>query len=217
MSRSRYDLIIFDWDGTLMDSAEKIVRCFSAAIADVGIDSPGEYAIRNIIGLGLAEAIDTLLPEHNEAARTAVLERYREYFLHLDPGESELFPGVAPGLERLNAQGYLLAVATGKSRRGLERVLSATALQPLFAVTRCADETFSKPHPQMLHDILDRTGTDAERALMVGDTVYDLEMARNARVDGLGVSYGVHERNRLLELEPRAVLDSFVGVCDWLA
>jgi phosphoglycolate phosphatase len=217
MSRSRYDLIIFDWDGTLMDSAGKIVRCFSAAITDVGIDSPGEYAIRNIIGLGLAEAIDTLLPEHNEAARTAVVERYREYFLHLDPGESELFPGVAPGLERLNAQGYLLAVATGKSRRGLERVLSETALQPLFAVTRCADETFSKPHPQMLHDILDRTGTDAERALMVGDTVYDLEMARNARVDGLGVSYGVHERNRLLELEPRAVLDSFVGVCDWLA
>ncbi|KPL27664.1 MAG: hypothetical protein AMJ72_07590, partial [Acidithiobacillales bacterium SM1_46] len=103
MSRSRYDLIIFDWDGTLMDSAGKIVRCFSAAIADVGIDSPGEYAIRNIIGLGLAEAIDTLLPEHNEAARTAVVERYREYFLHLDPGESELFPGVAPGLERLNA------------------------------------------------------------------------------------------------------------------
>jgi len=147
MSRSRYDLIIFDWDGTLMDSAGKIARCFSAAITDVGIDSPDENAIRNIIGLGLTEAVSALLPGHGEAARAAVVERYREHFLHLDPGESELFPGVASGLKRLNAQGYLLAVATGKSRRGLERVLSATELQPLFAMTRCADETYSKPHP----------------------------------------------------------------------
>lgn len=217
MNPTRYDLIIFDWDGTLMDSAGKIVRCFSAALADVGIDSPGDAAIRNIIGLGLAEAVAALLPGHGEAARVAVVERYREHFLHLDPGESELFPGVAPGLGRLHAQGYQLAVATGKSRRGLERVLGATALQPLFAATRCADETFSKPHPQMLHDILEHTGTEAHRALMVGDTVYDLEMARNARVDGLGVSYGVHERSRLLELAPRAVVDSFAEVCDWLA
>lgn len=216
MSRARYDLIVFDWDGTLMDSAGKIARCFASALADVGVDSPGEAAIRNIIGLGLAEAVSALLPGHGETTRAAVVERYREHFLHLDPGESELFPGVVTGLERLNQQGFLLAVATGKSRRGLERVLGATTLQPLFAATRCADETFSKPHPQMLHDILERTGTEANRALMVGDTVYDLEMARNARVDSLGVSYGVHDCARLLELGPRAVVDSFSGVCDWL-
>jgi len=217
MTRSRYDLIVFDWDGTLMDSAAKIVRCFSSALADVGIANPGDAAIRNIIGLGLAEAITALLPAHSDAARAAVVERYREHFLYLDAGDSELFPGVATGLERLSRQGYVLAVATGKSRRGLDRVLGATRLKSLFAMTRCADESFSKPHPQMLQDILDHSGTDARRALMVGDTVYDLEMAKNARVDGLGVSYGVHERARLLELTPRAVVDSFPDVCDWLS
>jgi len=217
MTRSRYDLVVFDWDGTLMDSAAKIVRCFSSALADVGIANPGDAAIRNVIGLGLAEAITVLVPGHGDAARAAVVERYREHFLHLDAGDSELFAGVSSGLEQLSRQGYVLAVATGKSRRGLDRVLGATRLNSLFAMTRCADESFSKPHPQMLHDILDHTGTDARRALMVGDTVYDLEMARNAGVDGLGVSYGVHERARLLELTPRAIVDSFPDVCDWLS
>jgi phosphoglycolate phosphatase len=211
-----YDLLIFDWDGTLMDSAAKIVRCFSAATADLGVSDPGEAAIRNIIGLGLDEALHSLLPSHDAATRRSVAERYRDYFLGLDKTESTLFPGVSEGLRGLSERGYLLAIATGKARRGLTRALGETELAPLFVASRCADEAFSKPHPKMLHDILDQTGVDARRALMIGDTVYDMEMARSAGVDGLGVSYGVHERERLLEHAPRAVVDSFHEVCSWV-
>jgi phosphoglycolate phosphatase len=213
----RYELVILDWDGTLMDSAAKIVRCFRAAAADVGVPDPGETAVRNIIGLALDEAMQALLPDENEAMRQRLVSRYRDYFLGLDRTESPLFPGVAGGLRDLANAGYLLAIATGKARRGLERVLGETDLAPLFAASRCADEAFSKPHPQMLHDILEQTGVVTERAIMVGDTVYDLEMARNAGMDSLGVSYGVHERARLLEQAPRGIMDSFEEVCAWLA
>jgi phosphoglycolate phosphatase len=212
----QYDLIVFDWDGTLMDSAAQIVRCFTAAIADVGVVGPGEVAIRDIIGLGLNEAMQALLPAHDHPLHQQVAERYRAHFLHPDQTESTLFPGVPQGLEQLRQQGYLLAIATGKGRRGLDRVLGATELAPLFVATRCADEAVSKPHPQMLHDILDQTGVAATRALMVGDTVYDMQMARNARVDGLAVTYGVHERERLMEHAPRVIVDSFHEVCRWL-
>lgn len=212
-----YDLIVFDWDGTLMDSAAKIVHCFQRAIADAGAPDPGEAAVRHIIGLGLSEAVEALLPTERAVVRAQVVDRYRAHFLQLDTSESELFPGVQAGLENLAQRGYLLAVATGKSRRGLDRVLQQTALGELFVVTRCADESFSKPHPQMLHDILDRTGTDAGRALMVGDTVYDLEMARNASVDALAVTYGVHDAELLRRYAPAACLDSFPEVHRWLA
>lgn len=212
----RYDLLIFDWDGTLMDSAAKIVRCFVAAAADLGVPDPGEAAIRDIIGLGLDEALHQLLPDQDIATRRRVAERYRDFFLGLDRTESTLFPGVPEGLQQLADQGYLLAIATGKARRGLTRALGETQLAPLFSASRCADEAFSKPHPKMLHDLLDETGVAAERALMVGDTVYDMQMARSARVDGLGVSYGVHERERLLEHAPRAIVDSFPDVCAWI-
>jgi len=127
-----------------------------------------------------------------------------------------LFPGVTQGLTQLTEQGYLLAIATGKARRGLNRVLDDTGLRHLFVSSRCADEAFSKPHPQMLEDILDDTGVDASRALMVGDTVYDMEMARSAQVAGLAVSYGVHARERLLDCGALACLDSFPEVCAWV-
>ncbi len=211
-----YQLIVFDWDGTLMDSAAKIVSCFQAALADVGIAPPPQAAIRDIIGLGLDEAVAALLPDLHAATRARIVERYREHFLHLDQTAMPLFAGVREGLADLCARGYLLAIATGKARRGLTRALHASGLESLFVASRCADEAFSKPHPQMLLDILERTGVDAADALMVGDTVYDLQMASSARVDALAVSYGVHDRSRLLAHAPLACLDSFREVHAWL-
>lgn len=213
----QYDLIVFDWDGTLMDSEAKIVRCMQAAAADVGIADPGADAIRNIIGLGLGEAMQSLFPAELAAGHARLVERYRVHFLELDSTDMPLFPGVAEDLARLNDQGYLLAIATGKARRGLNRVLDETGMRHLFASSRCADEAFSKPHPKMLEDILDETGIEAGRALMVGDTVYDMQMARNAQVAGLAVSYGVHARERLLECGALACLDSFPDVCEWVS
>ncbi len=211
-----YNLIVFDWDGTLMDSIAKIVRCFTEAVNDVGLAIPSEAAIRKVIGLGLQEALQLLLPDADVPARGRVVERYREHFLHLDETEMAMFPGVPEGLEALTQQGYLLAVATGKARRGLDRVLKETATVHFFVATRCADEAPSKPHPQMLRDILEQTGVAADRALMIGDTIYDLQMAQSVGMDGLAVSYGVHERELLLEHEPVACLDSFHEVCHWL-
>jgi phosphoglycolate phosphatase len=211
-----YRLIVFDWDGTLMDSAAKIVRCFEQATADVGIPGPGEAAIREIIGLGLSEALAALLPQADARTQAQVVERYRQHFLHLDRTEMPLFPGVREGLRQLADRDYLLAIATGKARRGLRRVLAETGLEDLFTVSRCADESLSKPHPQMLLDILTLTGVAAEDALPVGDTVYDMQMARDARVDALAVSYGVHERSRLLAHGPLACLDTFDEVRRWL-
>jgi phosphoglycolate phosphatase len=214
--KREFDLIVFDWDGTLMDSEAKIVRCMTNAALDAGIPDPGAPAIRHIIGLGLDEAMCALFPEVDAARRDLIVERYREHFVHLDDTTTDLFPGVSEGLDALKRSGYLLAVATGKARRGLDRVLDQTGTAHLFSATRCADEAFSKPHPQMLRDLLDRTSTAAERALMVGDTVYDLEMARNARVPGLAVSYGAHPRERLMDCAPLACLDSFTEVRAWL-
>ena len=212
----QFDLIIFDWDGTLMDSEAKIVRCMQAAAVDVGIPDPGTAAIRDIIGLGLKEAMQVLFPEQAPVRRAELVERYRRHFLELNATDMPLFPGVPQGLTQLTQQGYLLAIATGKARRGLNRVLDDTGMSHLFVSSRCADEAFSKPHPKMLEDILDDTGVDAGRALMVGDTVYDMEMARNAKVAGLAVSYGVHARERLLDCGALACLNSFPEVCAWV-
>ncbi len=195
----QFDLIVFDWDGTLMDSEAKIVRCMQAAAVDVGIPDPGTEAIRDIIGLGLNEAMQVLFPEQAPPRRADLVERYRRHFLELDTTGRRFSRVSRPGLAQLTEQGYLLAIATGKARRGLNRVLDDTDMHHLFTSSRCADEAFSKPHPQMLDDILDETGIDARRALMVGDTVYDMQMARSAKVAGLAVSYGVHARERLLD------------------
>jgi phosphoglycolate phosphatase len=211
-----YDLIVFDWDGTLMDSEAKIVRCLQAAARDLGLADPGRAAIRHIIGLGLEEAMRALFPGLERARVSRLAERYRDHFLHLDDTAMPLFPGVTEGLAQLEAGGYRLAVATGKSRRGLERVLAETGTAGLFCATRCADEAGSKPDPRMLEDILELTGIESPRALMVGDTVYDLEMARHAGMAALAVSYGAHRREQLLQEQPLACLDSFPAVCAWL-
>lgn len=199
-----------------MDSASKIVRCFQLAARETGIAVPTDAAVRNIIGLALSEALAILLPTVDSAKRAAVAQRYREHFLYLDETEMVLFPGVVEGLESLKRAGYQLAIATGKARRGLDRVLLETTIADYFCTTRCADESFSKPHPQMLHDILLCTGIERDRAVMVGDTTYDLQMASAAHVGSIAVTYGAHERERLLAHAPLACCDSFVDVCQWL-
>jgi phosphoglycolate phosphatase len=212
----RYDLIIFDWDGTLMDSETKIVRCFQAAASDAGARYPGDDAIRNVIGLGLMEAIDDVFTHEAPATRELVLQGYRDHFLVHDNTEMPLFPGVVEGLKQLRARGHQLAVATGKARRGLDRVFREVAISHLFHSTRCADETRSKPHPQMLEEILTETGVAPGRAIMVGDSVFDMEMARNAGIDALAVSYGVQPCDALQRYAPVACAANFDEVCAWL-
>lgn len=199
-----------------MDSAAKIVRCFQAAAQDAGLPAPPDNDIRNIIGLGLKDALDIVLPDVDDVVRARVVEHYRHHFVHLDTTETPLFPGVVDGLRKLTEDGYWLAIATGKARRGLDRVLSDAGISHYFCATRCADEARSKPHPQMLHDLLACTGVDASRAVMIGDTTYDLDMAVAASMEGVAVCYGAHERERLLSCKPIGCFDSFVSVCQWL-
>jgi phosphoglycolate phosphatase len=214
--KKAFELLVFDWDGTLMDSEKKIRRCFQAAAEDALAAYPGDDAVRNVIGLGLGEAIDSLFDGESPDTRLLIGERYREHFLHLDQTEMPLFPGVVDGLERLRSQGYTLAIATGKARRGLDRVLGQTSVGHLFSVSRCADETRSKPHPRMLMEILDHTGVDPGRALMVGDSVYDMQMAARAGMAAIAVSYGVQPCERLLAEGPLFCASSFDDVRTWL-
>jgi len=212
-----FDLLVFDWDGTLMDSEARIVACMRAAARDLGIGVPGHEAVREIIGLGLGEAVAALFPSLDPGAVQALAERYRSHFLDADRAPSQLFPGAAETLHALEARGYLLAVATGKGRRGLDRALESTGLGGVFHATRCADETFSKPHPEMLLQLMSELGVEPLATLMIGDTEYDLEMARNARVAALAVGYGVHEPHRLARHQPLACLDAISDLPTWLA
>jgi len=209
-------LIVFDWDGTLMDSEARIVACLQAAIRETGLEPRSEEQLRNIIGLGLREALMTLYPDGSETERDALVHHYRHHFLERDDTPSVLFDGAEALIRDLHRQGHFLAIATGKGRQGLDRVLEETGLKDCFHATRCADESFSKPHPAMLLDILDRLGVEPDDALMVGDTEYDLLMARNAGVPALGVTYGVHDRERLLKCQPLDCVDSLSAVGAWL-
>ncbi len=210
-----YELIIFDWDGTLMDSESKIVNCFRKAAADVEISYPGDAAVRNIIGLGLKEALDVLLPDFDESIRMQVVDRYREHFLYLDETDMPLFAGVEEGLMQLRQHDYSLAIATGKARIGLDKVLEHTQLGEYFIASRCADEAISKPHPRMVLDILEETGITADKAVVVGDTSYDIQMAHSANTDALAVCYGVHHRDDLKAEQPLDCVDDFNSVIQW--
>ncbi len=213
----RYDLLVFDWDGTLMDSAARIVASMRAAFTELALVPPAPAAARDVIGLGLSHAVAELAPDLDATAHGRIIDRYRARYLELDDTPAPLFPGAAEVVVELSAQGYLLAVATGKSRRGLEQALAQTGLGGHFQATRSADETFSKPHPQMLLELLDELGVAASRALMIGDTEYDLLTARNAGVDALAVGYGAHAPERLLALEPLACLSAIDALPGWLA
>ncbi|MCW9024696.1 MAG: HAD-IA family hydrolase [Gammaproteobacteria bacterium] len=209
-------LIVFDWDGTLMDSEARIVNCMRDAISDLDLPERTNDQMKNIIGLGLVEALATLYPEYSRDEHQALTDRYRYHFLEANQTPSALFDGTKDMLHGLHEQGHFLAVATGKGRHGLDMVLDETDTRHYFHVSRCADESFSKPHPEMLMYIMDYLGVEAEDTLMVGDTEYDLQMANNARVKSVAVSYGVHDKQRLLDQQPVACVDSINELRHWL-
>ena len=211
-----FELLVFDWDGPLMDSEARIVDCVRAAVIDLDLELPADDSIRNIIGLGLKEAICTLFPGADDRLVDDLTQRYRYHFVQANKTPSTLFDGVEEALRALGSQGYLLAIATGKGRPGLDRVLDHTGLNELFHATRCADETFSKPHPEMLLQIIDELGVEASDTLMIGDTEYDMQMANNAGAAALAVSYGVHAIERLLEHQPLGHLNAISEITDWL-
>jgi phosphoglycolate phosphatase len=212
-----FKLVVFDWDGTLMDSVAVIVACAQAMLRELGLPEHPDEVIRNTVGLGLRETIDQLIPGCDAELYSRVLETYRAHWLSTYQNQPLLFPGVPAMLRRLADEGYLLGIATGKSRRGLDYALQTSGLAGLFQATRTVDEAPSKPHPGMLLDILSEFGVRAEEAVMIGDTVYDLEMARAARMAGLAVLSGSQDREELLRFEPLACLPSVVELPDWLA
>ena len=214
MLNSPYELLIFDWDGTLIDSEASIVQSMQASIADLSLEARSDTQIRHIIGLGLREALVTLYPDQSDVTYNALTDRYRFHFLNDDPAEP--FPGVEELLLRLEAAGYLLAVATGKGRSGLDRAFAQVGFGHVFSASRCADETRSKPHPLMLEELLDFFGMSAENAIMVGDTSYDLDMARNAGMDSAAVCTGVHDKSVLLQSDPVVCLEAAPQLWDWL-
>jgi len=212
---SRHELVVFDWDGTLMDSTHVIAASLRAACADVGIAVPSEADARYVIGLGLEDTFNRVAPTLDADGRRRLSERYRHHFLARE-GEAPLYEGVVEMLSDLHSRGRRLAVATGKARRGLERALDATGLRRWFEATRCADEGFAKPHPDMLLMLLDITGVTPGQAVMVGDTTHDLELAANAGIDAVAVSYGAHPTD-LLETRPAmARCDTVRELHEWL-
>lgn len=211
-----FDLIVFDWDGTLLDSAAAIVHAIQSASRDLGLPVPPDERARHVIGLGLGDALRHAVPELAEADYPKMIERYRHHYLSNDH-TLDLFAGVTGLIRQLVMDGYVLAVATGKSRIGLNRALGHSGLAACFQATRCADECHSKPHPQMLEEILDELGVSAGRAVMIGDTTHDLQMAQNAGVAAIGVTCGAHPPHALQALNPLALLDSVAQLSTWLA
>ena len=202
-------VLVFDWDGTLADSTAMIVDAMNQSILNLGLDEIECSRIKDVIGLGLDEAIHCLFPEMNSNERSTVADHYREHYLtNSADGRISLFPYAREILSRLNEAGYLLAVATGKSRRGLDRSLKETATETFFQTSRCADECFSKPHPQMLQEIMDHFAVKPEDTLMIGDSEYDMQMADSAGTSSIAAGYGVHDANRLLKYKPVACINS---------
>jgi len=212
---NRFELIVFDWDGTLMDSTGAIAGALQAAARDLGLAEPSDERARHIIGLGLRDALAHALPDLPEAQYRPLAERYRYHFL---AGDSELglFAGIPELIAGLSRSGRLLAVATGKTRQGLQRAMANSGLEAMFNSSRCADECHSKPNPQMLFELMDELGVLPERTLMIGDTTHDLLMARNAGVAALAVSYGAHPRAELLAAAPLACAASVAEMQHWL-
>jgi len=212
---TRFDLLVFDWDGTIVDSAQHIVDSIQAACRDLELPVPSADDARHIIGLGMHDALTYLLPGLAPTEYPRLAERYGHHFRAGDH-TVKLFSGVREGIKQLRSAGFLLGVATGKSRRGLDRALKDSKLRPYFHASRCADEGLPKPHPQMLEVLMDRLGTRRDRTLMIGDTSHDLEMARAARVPALAVAYGAHPEEKLRPLEPAACVFTFAEAMEWL-
>lgn len=209
-------LLIFDWDGTLSDSKAKITSSMQLAAMDMGWDPLEDHHIHEIIGLGLPEAIHRLYPHLDLAARMGLRDAYARHFLALDEVQpSDFFPGVMDVLGKLKEDGHVLAVATGKSRKGLDRILNVFGLTDFFHATRCADETASKPDPLMLSELLSEFSVHASDAVMIGDTEFDMDMARRIDMPRIAVSYGAHHIDRLHIYEPIVCLDQFDQLLKW--
>jgi len=211
----RYELLVFDWDGTLIDSAGAIVWCIQSACRDLGLPVPDDARASHVIGLGLQDALAYAIPGLAPSQYGSVVERYRHHFLARDP-QIPLFPGTETMLTGLRTRGHVLAIATGKSRAGLARALDNTGLRPLFASSRCADQCTPKPAPDMLLELMAELGTKETNTLMIGDTVHDLQMAAHAGVPAVAVSYGAHPKADLDALAPLACLQSVGELTRWL-
>jgi len=203
----KYKLVIFDWDGTLMDSVSKIVNCIRQSALSLNITPPSDDAIKNIIGLSLERAIDVLFPEQIEQ-HNALVEGYKHQY-RIDTTPTPVFDGVASVLNALKEQGIILAVATGKGRDGLERLLDQSQLRHFFSATRTSDDAQSKPSPDMLYQLLQELGVSADDAVMIGDTKIDMAMGKAANIDRIGVTMGVHNAQQLSELTPVATVDNY--------
>ena len=215
MQARQFDLIAFDWDGTLFDSTGIIVRCIQAAVGDVGGTVPSDQAAAYVIGLGLMQALAEAAPDVPPEKYPELGARYRHHYsAHFN--DLSLFKGVLPMLADLKARGHLLAVATGKSRRGLDAALQSAELKNVFDGSRTADETAGKPDPCMLHELMAQFDVPPARVLMIGDTTHDLQMALNADCASVGVSYGAHEPDTFHVLNPRHVAHSVQDLHDWL-
>lgn len=211
-----YKLLIFDWDGTLADSIGRIVTAMHNAAQRAGRPERNDEAVKGIIGLGLPEAILTLYPDMTPEQVVSFRQHYADVYIAMDAQPSPLFAGVKDSLEAFRAEGYRLAVATGKARRGLDRVLKANGWEDFFDITRAADESASKPDPLMLNQILAHCDVRPEHALMVGDASFDLLMARNAGIDSVAVGYGAQSMQSLLAYEPRLAIERFTELRTWL-
>jgi phosphoglycolate phosphatase len=215
MAKKQFDLIVFDWDGTLMDSTAAIVQSIQAAAKDLGLPVPNDDDAAYVIGLGLQEAMQAAMPDIDPVHYPRMADRYRLHYT-MKAEELHLFDGVITMLDALSRQGYLLAVATGKSRIGLNRSLNEAQLLSMFDATRCADETFSKPHPAMLQEITQELGQDMCRTVMIGDTTHDLQMAINAGAASIAVQYGAHGERALRALTPQYLASSVADLHLWL-
>ena len=215
MTQRRFDLIAFDWDGTLFDSTAIIARCIQAAVRDVGGKEPTYAAASYVIGMGLMQALAHAAPDVPKERYPLLGDRYRHHYFAIQH-EISLFEGVLPLLADLKARGLLLTVATGKSRRGLDEALGAAELAGTFDASRTADQTAGKPDPQMLHELMAEFDVLPERTLMIGDTTHDLQMALNAGCASVGVSYGAHEPAAFDVLKPLYVAHTVVQLHDWL-
>jgi phosphoglycolate phosphatase len=211
----RFPLLVFDWDGTLADSTGIIAGAIQQACRDLELPVPDDEAARFVIGLGLSDALRHVAPTLPAAEHPRLSERYRHHYLARDP-EIPLFEGAREMLDELDARGFLLAIATGKSRVGLTRALTQQGLAHRFVASRCADEGFPKPHPDMLLSLMERCGTTPGETLMIGDTTHDLELARNAGANAVAVTYGAHGLDGLAGLSPLATLSSVQELRAWL-
>lgn len=211
----RYDLIVFDWDGTVMDSTAVIAGSIQAACRDLGLPEPSDEDARHVIGLGLGQALRHAVPSAPESMYEPLADRYRFHFLAQDR-QIPLFEGARETIVELHGAGYWLGIATGKSRAGLERVLDSCGLKAYFHATRTADQTFSKPNPAMLFELMDELAVAPERTLMIGDTTHDVQLAQNAGVDVVAVAYGAHPPEQLQELVPLALVADFAELRAWL-